>query len=166
MIATDTLATLFVEVADTLVVDFDNVDFLHMVTTRTAEIAHADAAGLVQADAHDRLQSWPPRRSRPRCWTCSASSQRGPVPGLRPVRGGGDPQRPVPARPDGGPVTGRKPSRPVTTRYKPSRCDSATPSSVPSTCSAPPPDGSSRPTSRASKPSPTSPRSACCGAER
>ena len=56
MIATEDLAALFVEVADTLVVDFDIVDFLHMVTTRTADITRADAAGLVLADAHDRLQ--------------------------------------------------------------------------------------------------------------
>lgn len=56
MIATEALAALFVEVADTLVVDFDIVDFLHMVTTRTADITRADAAGLVLADAHGRLQ--------------------------------------------------------------------------------------------------------------
>ena len=56
MIATEALAALFVEVADTLVVDFDIVDFLHMVTTRTADITRADAAGLVLADAHKRLQ--------------------------------------------------------------------------------------------------------------
>jgi GAF domain-containing protein len=56
MIATDALAALFVEVADTLVVDFDIVDFLHMVTTHTADITRADAAGLVLADEHGRLQ--------------------------------------------------------------------------------------------------------------
>ena len=56
MIATEALAALFVEVADTLVVDFDIVDFLHMVTTRTADITRADAAGLVLADEHGRLQ--------------------------------------------------------------------------------------------------------------
>ena len=56
MIATEDLATLFVEVADTLVVDFDIVDFLHMVTTRTADISRADAAGLLLADERGRLQ--------------------------------------------------------------------------------------------------------------
>src|SRR3954454_9609640 len=55
MIATEALAALFVEVADTLVVDFDIVEFLHMVTTRTADITRADAAGLVLADEHHRL---------------------------------------------------------------------------------------------------------------
>ena len=56
MIATEELATLFVEVADTLVVDFDIVDFLHMVTTRTADISRADAAGLLLADERGHLQ--------------------------------------------------------------------------------------------------------------
>jgi transcriptional regulator with GAF, ATPase, and Fis domain len=56
MIATEALAGLFVEVADTLVVDFDIVEFLHMVTTRTADITRADAAGLVLADERHHLQ--------------------------------------------------------------------------------------------------------------
>jgi GAF domain-containing protein len=56
MIATEALAALFVEVADTLVVDFDIVEFLHMVTARTADITRADAAGLVLADEHHHLQ--------------------------------------------------------------------------------------------------------------
>lgn len=56
MIATEDLAALFVEVADTLVVDFDVVDFLQMVTTRTAMLTRADAAGLLLADERDSLQ--------------------------------------------------------------------------------------------------------------
>jgi GAF domain-containing protein len=56
MIASEGLAALFVELADTLVVDFDNVEFLHMVTARTADITRADAAGLVLADEHNHLQ--------------------------------------------------------------------------------------------------------------
>lgn len=50
------LADVFVEVADTLVDDFDLVEFLQMVTTRTAELTAASAAGLLLADNHDRLQ--------------------------------------------------------------------------------------------------------------
>lgn len=56
MIATEALAAVFVELADTLVVDFDIVDFLQMVTSRTADITRADAAGLLLADEHNRLQ--------------------------------------------------------------------------------------------------------------
>ena len=56
MIILDGVADVFVEVADTLVADFDIVDFLHMVTARTAEMTMADAAGLVLADEHGQLQ--------------------------------------------------------------------------------------------------------------
>jgi transcriptional regulator with GAF, ATPase, and Fis domain len=56
MIAIEELATAFVEVADTLVVDFDIVDFLHMVTSRTATMTRADAAGLMLADERAHLQ--------------------------------------------------------------------------------------------------------------
>ena len=44
MIAVEKLAAVFVEVADTLVVDFDIVDFLQMVTTRSADMTRAQAA--------------------------------------------------------------------------------------------------------------------------
>ena len=56
MIAIEKLAEVFVEVADTLVVDFDIVDFLQMVTTRTADMTRAEAAGLLLANERDQLQ--------------------------------------------------------------------------------------------------------------
>jgi GAF domain-containing protein len=46
------LADLFVEVADTLVDEFDLVDFLQRVTTNAAEISTSTAVGLMLAD-HD-----------------------------------------------------------------------------------------------------------------
>jgi GAF domain-containing protein len=55
MIVIEELVDVFVEVADTLVVDFDIVDFLHKVTARTADITRADAAGLVLADEQGHL---------------------------------------------------------------------------------------------------------------
>ncbi len=55
-VAADRLATVFVEVADTLIDEFDVVDFLHMVTCRTVELADVAAAGLVLADHHGDLQ--------------------------------------------------------------------------------------------------------------
>jgi GAF domain-containing protein len=55
MIAIEKLAEVFVEVADTLVVDFDIVDFLQMVTTRTADMTRAQAAGLLLANDRDQL---------------------------------------------------------------------------------------------------------------
>ena len=50
------LAKVFVEVADTLVDEFDLIDFLHMLTDRTANLVGASTVGLLLADQHGRLQ--------------------------------------------------------------------------------------------------------------
>lgn len=50
------LAEVLVEIADTLVEEFDLVDFLHMVTHRTAELVDAVAAGLLLVDGRGDLQ--------------------------------------------------------------------------------------------------------------
>lgn len=50
------LVRVFVEVADTLVDEFDLVEFLHMVTVRTSELVDAQAAGLLLSDEHGALQ--------------------------------------------------------------------------------------------------------------
>ena len=52
MITSSRLSDLFVEVADTLVDEFDLVDFLHHVTSSAAEITTSTAVGLMLAD-HD-----------------------------------------------------------------------------------------------------------------
>ncbi|WP_380165104.1 GAF and ANTAR domain-containing protein [Jannaschia sp. R86511] len=49
------LAEVFVELADTLVADFDTVDFLQMLTERSVELLGADAAGLMLADERGGL---------------------------------------------------------------------------------------------------------------
>jgi transcriptional regulator with GAF, ATPase, and Fis domain len=46
------LATTFVDLADTLVADFDVIDFLHTLVTRSVQLLDADAAGIMLAD-HD-----------------------------------------------------------------------------------------------------------------
>ncbi|WP_404387428.1 GAF and ANTAR domain-containing protein [Humibacillus xanthopallidus] len=56
MMAIEQLAEVFVEVADTLVEDFDVIEFLELVTQRTAQISQTSAAGLMLSDAHDNLQ--------------------------------------------------------------------------------------------------------------
>jgi transcriptional regulator with GAF, ATPase, and Fis domain len=56
MIAPERLARVFVEVADTLVDEFDLVEFLQMVAARTADLVDARAAGLLLADHRGRLQ--------------------------------------------------------------------------------------------------------------
>ncbi len=50
------LARIFVEVADTLVDEFDLIDFLHMLADRTAGLIHASAVGLLLADQRGRLE--------------------------------------------------------------------------------------------------------------
>jgi transcriptional regulator with GAF, ATPase, and Fis domain len=56
MVSVDRLADVFVTVADTLVDDFDVIEFLQMVTTHTSELVSATAAGLLLADGQGRLQ--------------------------------------------------------------------------------------------------------------
>jgi len=56
MVGPQRLARGFVELADTLVEEFDVVDFLQMLTERCVELLDADAAGLMLADQRGKLQ--------------------------------------------------------------------------------------------------------------
>ena len=56
MVSAERLAEVLVEVADTLVDEFDPIEFLQMVTEHTSELAHADGAGILIADHHGRLK--------------------------------------------------------------------------------------------------------------
>jgi GAF domain-containing protein len=53
---TDLLSDTFVELADTMVADFDVLDFLHMLTDRTVALLAASAAGVVLADPRGELR--------------------------------------------------------------------------------------------------------------
>lgn len=55
-IAPERLAEVFVELADTLVDEFDLIEFLHIVTSRTSDLIEARAAGLLLADNNGRLR--------------------------------------------------------------------------------------------------------------
>ncbi|WP_216208737.1 GAF and ANTAR domain-containing protein [Amycolatopsis aidingensis] len=52
----DRLIDTFVELADTLIDDFDVIDFLHLLVDRCVELLAVDAAGLLLADQHGKLQ--------------------------------------------------------------------------------------------------------------
>src|SRR5829696_4790203 len=54
LIEINKLADVFVEVADTLVVGFDLIDFLHTLAQHTADVS-GEAVGLVLTDEHGRL---------------------------------------------------------------------------------------------------------------
>lgn len=56
MNGTPRLAQVFVELADTLVEEFDVVDLMHVLAERSAELLNADAAGLMLADQRGELQ--------------------------------------------------------------------------------------------------------------
>ena len=56
MLSSKRLAAAFVSMADSLVADFDLVDFLADLTTHAAEVSAADAVGVVLADAHGALR--------------------------------------------------------------------------------------------------------------
>jgi GAF domain-containing protein len=55
-VSAERLSQIFVEVADTLVADFDLLDFLHLLTVRTADLAGAAAVGLLLADQRGHLR--------------------------------------------------------------------------------------------------------------
>jgi transcriptional regulator with GAF, ATPase, and Fis domain len=55
-VSAERLAEVFVEVADTLVDEFDVIEFLQMLTSRTAELIDASAAGLLLADQYGQLR--------------------------------------------------------------------------------------------------------------
>jgi GAF domain-containing protein len=55
-VSSERLARIFVEVADTLVDEFDLIEFLHMLADRAAALADASAVGLLLADQRGRLE--------------------------------------------------------------------------------------------------------------
>lgn len=57
IVTSDRLAQLFVELADTLVADFDLIGFLHTLTEASVEVLDVQAAGLMLADQRGHLRS-------------------------------------------------------------------------------------------------------------
>ncbi|GGN73259.1 transcriptional regulator [Actinoplanes lobatus] len=55
-VSAERLATIFVEAADTLVDEFDLLDFMHMLVDRARVLVDAAAAGLMLADERGRLE--------------------------------------------------------------------------------------------------------------
>ncbi|MGW4461397.1 ANTAR domain-containing protein [Micromonospora sp. NPDC004704] len=55
-VSSQRLARIFVEISDTLVDEFDLIDFLQTLTQRAAELAEAGVVGLVLANHYNQLQ--------------------------------------------------------------------------------------------------------------
>lgn len=55
-VSAERLAKIFVEVADTLVGEFDLIEFLHLLADRTAGLVQASAVGLLLADQRGKLE--------------------------------------------------------------------------------------------------------------
>ena len=56
MMDSDLLVATFVDLADTMVADFDVIDFLYMLTSRSVELLAVSAAGVVLADPRGELR--------------------------------------------------------------------------------------------------------------
>jgi GAF domain-containing protein len=56
MMDADLLVATFVDLADTMVADFDVIDFLHMLTSRSVELLAVSATGVVLADPRGQLR--------------------------------------------------------------------------------------------------------------
>ncbi|WP_230208998.1 hypothetical protein [Nostocoides sp. HKS02] len=88
-ISSERLAVTFVQVADTLVDDFDLIDFLTLLTERAAELAGSSASGLLLSDEHGHLQFMAASQESARILELVPGPARGrSVPGLLP---GGSP---------------------------------------------------------------------------
>ena len=154
------LARTMVELADTLVDDFDIVDLLTTLSERCVEVLDIAAAGimLVAPDGELRVMTSSSEAMRV-VELFELQSQEGPCLDCyrtgRPVvnAGPGHRQRPL------APLRRCRRSPPGSAPLTPSRCGYAAKSSAPSTCSAPRPARSTMTTSWSPKPSPTSPPS-------
>ena len=86
MIFTTNLSDAFVEVADTLVTDFDVIDFLNTLTEHAVAVSGAAAAGLLLADHNGRLQFMAATdQDVRRVGALPAAEPRRPLPGLPPT---------------------------------------------------------------------------------
>lgn len=82
-ICTEQLAEVFVEVSDTLVEEFDLIDFLSSITSHVARVSGTAAVGLLLADHRGQLQFMAASEESARLLELFAlQNDEGPLPGL------------------------------------------------------------------------------------
>ena len=95
MISTEHLSDLFVDVADTLVADFDVVDFLTTLCEHATLVSGADAVGIMLTDHRGDLRFMASSNDAGRELEHGpAAARRGSLPGLRADHAAGGQQRP------------------------------------------------------------------------
>jgi hypothetical protein len=114
-VSVERLATIFVEAADTLVDEFDLLDFMHMLVDRARSLVGAAAAGLMLADEHGRLEFMAGSdenvrlvelfqlQNRARAWTPSGPAGRSSMSISPPRRNAGPGSRRGPRKPASAP---------------------------------------------------------------
>jgi hypothetical protein len=70
------LSDTFVELADTMVADFDVIDLLHLLTDRSVQLLGASATRVMLADPRGHCAWSPPPAKPSACWRCSSSKAR------------------------------------------------------------------------------------------
>ena len=78
MFSTERLADVFVEVADTLVDEFDLIEFLTTSPTTLSDVTGATSAWLLLADQNGTLHYMAASSEGAGTWSCSSSSTQGP----------------------------------------------------------------------------------------
>jgi hypothetical protein len=119
---TELLSDTFVDLADTMVADFDVIDFLHLLTDRSVALLPRPRPGSCWPTRAASCVSPRPPASKPGCWSCSSCrTTRGPAWNAS-APAGPSPPPTWPARPRGGPGSRRPPRRPGSGPWRPGRC--------------------------------------------
>ena len=124
------LADVFVEMADTLVDDFDLIDFLHILTERCVQLLDVSAAGLLLTDGQGTLQVVAASSERTRLLELfQLQTDEGPCLDCFRTGAAGLGRRPALRRPLA-PLHGRRRRGRIRLRPRPARCGCAPTSSA------------------------------------
>ena len=125
------LVETFVEVADTLVDDFDVIDFLLTLAGRCVQLLDVDAAGIMLVDQRGHLHAAAASTESARLVELfELQIRRRPLHRLLPLPAPRGQRRPGGQRRSAGPGSPRPPGTPVSSRCTPCRCACARPSSA------------------------------------